>query len=147
MAGVLLATDGSEHARKAAERAVEIASNRDVPLTVLCVVDRRVHGEPGLSASELTSIEAEDVGHDCVAEVRQMVADRKVEVAVDGAVRHGIPEDVILEAAAEDDVDVIVIGEHGNHTKHLGGVGRRLVRDSPYDVEIVTLEGTVEPAN
>lgn len=147
MAGVLLATDGSEHARKAAERAVAVAAERDLPLYVLCVVDRRVHGEPGLSSMELTNIVAGDVGHDCVVEVGELVADRGLDVEVDGEVRHGIPEEVILEYAEEVGADLIVVGEHGNHTKHLGGVGRRLAADSPHEVEVVTLEGAAGAAD
>ena len=140
MDAVLLATDGSEYARRAAERAIEVASENAADLYVLCVVDRRVHGEPGLSTEELSTIEAEDVGHDCVTEVRSMVGDRGAEVSVDGSVRHGLPEEVILAYAEEVGADLIVIGEHGDHRQHLGGVGRHLVAESPYDVRVVTLE-------
>jgi len=140
MDAVLLATDGSEYARRAAERAIEVASDNDADLYVLCVVDRRVHGEPGLSTEELSTIEAEDVGHDCVKEVRSMVGDRAVDVSVEGSVRHGLPQEVIIEYAEEVAADLIVIGEHGDHRQHLGGVGRHLVAESPYEVRVVTLE-------
>ena len=140
MDAVLLATDGSEYARRAAERAIEVASDNDADLYVLCVVDRRVHGEPGLSTEELSTIEAEDVGHDCVKEVRSMVGERAVDVSVEGAVRHGLPQEVIIEYAEEVAADLIVIGEHGDHRQHLGGVGRHLVAESPYEVRVVTLE-------
>ncbi|MEF8839464.1 MAG: universal stress protein, partial [Haloarculaceae archaeon] len=98
---VLLATDGSEYARRAAERAIEVASDDSASLHALCVVDSRVHGEPGLSSAELSTITAEDIGHDCVAEVRSMVEERGVQVDVDGDVKHGVPEDVILEYARD----------------------------------------------
>lgn len=66
---VLLATDGSEHAREAARRAIDLASESNATLHVLCVVDRRVVDEPGLSSAESVTIAAENHGHDCVTEV------------------------------------------------------------------------------
>lgn len=69
-----------------------------------------------------------------------MVADRGLDVDVEGEVRHGIPKDVILEYAEEVGADCIVVGEHGNHSEHLGGVGRRL-EDGPFDVDVVDLDG------
>lgn len=69
---------------------------------MLCVVDRRIHGEPGLSTEELSTIETEDIGHDCVVDVTTMAAVRAPKVTVDGDdVRHGIPKDVILKYAGE----------------------------------------------
>ena len=139
MGTILLATDGSEHARRAAERAIELASDRGATLHVLCVVDRRVHGEPGLGTEELSTIAAEDHGHDCVAEVGRMASDRAI--SVEGDVRHGVPQDLILEYAEEIDAGAIVIGEHGDHTEHLGGVGRTIEAESPREVVVVALEG------
>lgn len=138
MSTVLLATDGSEHARRAAERAIEVASERGVTLHVLCVVDQRVHSEPGLSTDELSTIAAEDHGHDCVAEVSSMAADS--DVTVEGDVRHGTPHELVMEYADEIDAEAVVVGEHGDHSEHLGGVGRRLVEESPREVIVVALD-------
>jgi nucleotide-binding universal stress UspA family protein len=138
-APILLATDGSDDARRAAERAVALAGERGVPLHVLCVVDRRVHDEPGLSSTELVTMEVETHGHDCVAEVSRMAERAGVEVA--GDFRHGVPHELVLEYADETDAGAIVIGEHGDHDRHLGGVGRRLVAESDREVIVVGAEG------
>jgi nucleotide-binding universal stress UspA family protein len=132
---VLLATDGSEHARRAAERAVDLAAAREATLHVLCVVDRRVVDEPGLSSAETVTIAVEDRGHDCVAEVSR-TADR-AGVAVEGVHRHGVPHEVVLEYADEVDAETIVLGEHGDHAEHLGGVGRRIVEGTDREVLVV----------
>jgi nucleotide-binding universal stress UspA family protein len=130
---VLLATDGSDPARAAERRAVELARERGVPLHVLCVVDRRTNDEPSLSSAELRTIVAEDAGHRCVRSVREMAG----ETPVEGVVRHGVPHELILEYAEAVDADTVVVGEHGDHRTHLGGVGRRVARDCDREVVVV----------
>lgn len=132
MTNVLLAADGSDYARRAATRAIEEAAARDAALHVLCVVDRRIHGEPGLSTDELTTIETEDRGHRFVEAIREDATTRGLDVT--GAVKHGIPEDVVLEYADDIDAALIVVGEHGDHEDHVGGVGRAIANASDRDV-------------
>lgn len=128
MGSVLLATDGSEYARTAARRAIELAEDRGTPLQVICVVDSQRFSEPALSSTELTTIYAEEHAALCVGEVEEMTADRDLSVA--GDTHHGVPPEVILESAAEVDADVIVIGEHGDHTKHFSGVVERVAQQA-----------------
>ena len=135
MGSILLATDGSDPARAAERRAVELARERGDRLHVLCVVDRRTNDEPSLSSAELRTIAAEDEGHRCVRSVRRLAGE---ETPVEGAVRHGIPHELILEYADALDVDAIVLGEHGDHRRHLGGVARRVRRET--DREVVVAE-------
>lgn len=138
---ILLATDGSEYARHAARRAIELAAERGATLHVICVVDERRFDEPALSAAELATIYAEDHAALCVTEVADMAAAR--DVRVEGDTRHGLPHEVILAYAAEVDADVIVVGEHGDHEEHFSGVGRR-VRELA-DREVVVVEGAARP--
>jgi len=51
MGSILLATDGSEYARQAAKRALELAADRGVPLHVICVVDQRRFDNTALSVA------------------------------------------------------------------------------------------------
>jgi nucleotide-binding universal stress UspA family protein len=124
MAGIVHATDGSEYAKQAGHRAVELAAELGVPLHVLCVVDRREYGESALSTGELACIQAEDHGYETVSDVANRAEAADIEVLTE--VRHGRPTDDIVEYADEIDADAIVIGEHGDHGVHLGGVGRRV---------------------
>jgi nucleotide-binding universal stress UspA family protein len=135
MGTVLLATDGSEYARRAAERAIDLAEERAATLHVICVVDQRRFDDPALSSAELATIYAEDHASLCVAEVTEMAGER--DVPVEGDTRHGIPHEVILEYAAEVAADVIVIGEHGDHDEHFSGVGRRVTEQADRDVVVV----------
>ncbi|MFC7228598.1 universal stress protein [Salinirubellus salinus] len=135
MGAILLATDGSEYARRAAAEAIDLAAARDVPLYVLCVVDQRRFDDPALGAAELATIYAEDHAVLTVEEVTALAAGEAV--AVDGDTRHGVPEEVILEYAAEVDADVIVVGEHGDHAEHFSGVGRRVSKLADREVVVV----------
>lgn len=137
MGSILLATDGSEYARRAARHAIDLAEERNLPLQVVCVVDRRRFTDPALSSEELATIYAEDHAAVCVKEVTDMAAAKSV--TVDGDTRHGIPHDVIVDYADEVDASVIVVGEHGDHHEHFSGVGRRVADVA--DREVVVVEG------
>ena len=137
---ILLATDGSAAARGAERRAVDLARDRGAHLHVLCVVDRRTNDEPSLSSAELRTIRAEDEGHRCVRSVRELAGDG---APVEGVVRHGVPHELILEYADELDVDTIVLGAHGDHSRHLGGVARRVARET--DREVVVVDADAAP--
>lgn len=139
MGTILMATDGSEYAREAAERAIELAEERGATLHVICVVDERRFGEPALSSAELATIYAENHASMCVEEVAELA--EETNVRVEGDIRHGIPHEVILEYADEVDADVIVIGEHGTHEEHFSGVGDKVIEGSDREVRVVAAEG------
>lgn len=136
MVGILLATDGSDCAKRAGDHAINIANDRKIPLHVLCVVDRREFDETALSSSELACIQAEDHGHECVADVADEARAAGLDVVTD--VRHGIPEQSIIAYADKISANIIVMGEHGDHTEHLSGVGRRVKADSGRKTIVIT---------
>lgn len=138
MGPILLATDGSEYARTAARRAIDLAEERELPLHVICVVDRQKFDDPALSSAELATIYAEDHAVVSVAEVTAMATERDVEVM--GDTRHGVPHEAILEYATEIDAEVVVVGEHGDHQTHFSGVGRKVAEDCDCEVVIVEAE-------
>ena len=136
MESILLATDGSEYARRAAERAIELAAEREARLHAIRF------GEPALSSAELATIYAEDHAALCVREVAEMAESHGVRVDYDS--RHGVPHEVILEYADEVGAAVIVVGEHGDHDEHFSGVGRRVLEGSDREVHVVTAEGRTD---
>jgi nucleotide-binding universal stress UspA family protein len=135
MGTILLATDGSEYARRAAMEAIDLAEERDATLHVVCVVDERRFDDPALGSAELATIYAEDHAVLSVDEVIGMAGDRPV--TVEGDTRHGVPDEIILAYADEVDADTIVIGEHGDHEEHFSGVGRHVTDRTDRDVMIV----------
>jgi len=136
MASILLATDGSEYARRAAREALELAEKRDTTLHVVCVVDQRRFDDPALSSAELATIYAEDHAVVSVAEVVEMADGRPVTVR--GETRHGVPHEVILDYADEVDATTIVVGEHGDHEEHFSGVGRHVRERTDREVIVVS---------
>lgn len=135
MATILLATDGSEYARRAAREAIDLAEERDAALHVLCVVDERRFSDPALSSAELATIYASDHAEMCVSDVVEMATERPV--TVEGDTRHGIPHEVILDYADEVDADTIVVGEHGDHEEHFSGVGRAVRERTDRNVIVI----------
>jgi nucleotide-binding universal stress UspA family protein len=133
---ILLAVDGSEHARQAAERAVELAAENGAELNCICVVDQRRFDDPALSSAELVTMYVEDEAALTLTEIAEMATRR--DVAIEGDTRHGIPHEVILAYADEIGADVIVVGEHGDHRTHFSGVGNHVKKRAGVDVVVVT---------
>lgn len=143
MERILLATDGSEDATRAADRAIETAAERGATLHVLCVVDRRKFDEPALSADELATIEVEDHARECLESVVERAGDADVPTVREH--RHGIPHEAILEYADDIDASVIVVGEHGARDDHCGGVRRRVARRADREVLVAGSGPTLAP--
>jgi len=111
--GVMAATDGSAHGRRATEVAAAIAKVFALPLTVVSVAldddpDGRIAGARVDSA---------------------MQAARAAGASADGQILSGKPADAILRAAEQSGVDLIVVGRRGTSTVKrvlLGGTSERV---------------------
>lgn len=135
MSVILLATDGSAYSKEAANRAIELATERERPLHVLSVVDSRKFDEPALSTGELATIDAENHGHQSVTEVVEMAT--AAGVPVKHRTCHGVPHETILEYATDLGAECIVVGAHGEHAGHFGGVGRHIADEAACEVLVV----------
>jgi nucleotide-binding universal stress UspA family protein len=138
MPTVLLATDGSDYARQAARRAIEVAGERGATLHVISVVDQRRLEGHALSSAELAAVYASDHATVCVQEVEEMAAASGV--SVEGETRHGVPHEAILAYADAVDADVIFVGEHGDNDEHFSGVGRQVRERTDREVRVVGVE-------
>ncbi len=144
---ILVATDGSDHARQAAAHAEYLAGVFDASLSLLTVVDPASAAGP-FSAGGVDEAYRErlrDAGRETVAEAAAAVG-RPTETAV----RLGGPTESILAYADDNDVDLIVAGTRGRTglRRHLlGSVAERLVALA--DVPVVTAQssddGAVDP--
>lgn len=133
---ILHPTDGSAGARRAADHAIELASDHDATLHVLSVVDRRRWEEPALSSVELAVDAAEDDAHERL----EALADRARAAGVDAETRvsHGVPAEEIVDYAREVDADAIVLGARGeSDAPGLGSTARRVA--SRADCPVVTV--------
>jgi nucleotide-binding universal stress UspA family protein len=138
---VLLPTDGGDSMDRVVEHATRVAAP-DATVHVLNVVDDR---------SFLTL--HDDLKADAVAELRS-----DGEIAVEAAattlgeaglttttaVQQGAPADRIVEYAADNAVDVVVMGTHGEDFRRnmVGSVSREVVARSPVPVLTVNVGET-----
>lgn len=106
---VLVPTDGSDHARRAAEHGLRLARAFGATVHVVSAVDAR-------AAAEATGGEDGAVLDRLTAEARAAVGAIEAiagEIAVETAVLDGEPSEAVLEYAAANGVDLLAMGTHG----------------------------------
>ncbi|MDG5818388.1 universal stress protein [Natronococcus sp. A-GB7] len=132
---ILLPTDGSERAERAAPYAVELAERFDATLHPMYVVDTDALGHvlgpeqvDRIGAGQFAEMtELHERAAAAVDGVREYVD--SADVTVDPVIEAGIPRTVISRFAAENDVDLIVMTSQGR-----GGVRRALFGSITEDV-------------
>lgn len=134
---ILLATDGSEPARRAAEHAVERAAADGATLHALYVID----ADPSPLAVSRADVRetlrevGEQAAEAALTEVESLPAAADIEL--EPVVVEGHPAECIVSEAAEHDIDLVVMGTHGRpgvSRRLLGSVTERVVRSSPAPV-------------
>lgn len=114
---ILLAVDGSDEARHAAKRGLELATILDATVDVLHVVPRK-----SLRLTRTTDEETRlrERGESALSEIEALAGE--LDHPIETHVSEGDPAARIGEYAAERNADLIVIGRQG-----LTGLGRRLL--------------------
>ena len=125
---ILIPTDGSEHAQRAAAYAIALAEREGATLHALYVVNTDDLGEPALSSAEIVVVEEEDRGQKVLEAVAKAAENRGV--PVETCCEHGKPARAIKEHADEMAADLIVLGKRGEtHERREGTVTRKLRRE------------------
>ncbi|MBI3911505.1 MAG: universal stress protein [Armatimonadetes bacterium] len=133
MRKILLAYDGSEPARHAADRAAELARALGSQVEVLVV------GE--LLGSDFGAVQPRE--HPEVYEARAREAEERLLAAgIDPTARveYGDPADVIVQQAAEQGADLLVVGHRGRGGLAqllLGSVAKRVIDEASCSVLVV----------
>jgi nucleotide-binding universal stress UspA family protein len=137
---ILLPTDGSKYAEKAAKHAIWIAGMSGAEIIALNVVD--TSSLVGLPAEDLTVKVTEilkEEGKKSLNEISQILTDTKKEFDLQNFIRitmetkDGSPADEILKAVEEEDIDLVVMGTSGKHGLDrflLGSVTEKVVRSA-----------------
>jgi nucleotide-binding universal stress UspA family protein len=126
---ILLATDFSAHAQRAAERALQLAGLSGAPVTLL-----HAYMLPGYAAAE--GVNAGLLLSEIVEAARAALTDAqqpflRAGVKVETLLFAGSPVEAVLGAIADGDYDLVVMGTHGRTgMRHLflGSVAERIVR-------------------
>jgi nucleotide-binding universal stress UspA family protein len=137
---ILLTTDGSEHARRAAEHGAVLAREFDATAHVVNVVDIQAAGGPfdagGVGKEFVNRLESE--GEKSIEEIREILSD----VPIQTKILRGTPSEEILVYAEKNDVDLIAMGTHGRKgvNRYTGSVARRVLRAA--DAPVLTVRAT-----
>ncbi|MGC9517198.1 MAG: universal stress protein [Methanomicrobiales archaeon] len=144
---ILLPTDGSKYADKAAQHAMWIASKSGAEIIVLTV----------LETSSLAGLPAEDL----IVKIKEMLkeegkrslekisnvlseeeshekSDKDVKITLE--TKEGAPADEILKIIKEEGVDLVIMGTSGKHGLDrflLGSVAEKVVRSSECPVMVI----------
>lgn len=136
---VLVPTDGSKAAKRAAEHAVDMVAESGGTITALYVIDM---GDADYVAVPSDIAETKErirkKGQNFVDEVREMAIESGVEC--DTAVVTGIADEEIIAYAEDHGVDLIAIGKRGKRDPDkplIGNTARRVVQASPVPVHTV----------
>ncbi|WP_246941753.1 universal stress protein [Bacillus pinisoli] len=134
---IVLASDGSEHSKRAAENAIHIAScSQDSMIEVVYVVDM------GKAKSEVlrnwNSADLSDTRKERMKEVERMT--KEVGVSYTLTILHGEPGPTIVDYINKNNIDIAVIGSRGLNGLQefvLGSVSHKVAKRANCPVLIV----------
>jgi nucleotide-binding universal stress UspA family protein len=134
---ILLATDGSEHSKRAAENAIHMASCSDgSKMEIIYVVDpNRAKSE---TLSNWNSVDTSDKRKKRVEEVENMAKEAGIDYEVH--ILNGDPGPTIVEYANKNNADVVIIGSRGLNVLQefvLGSVSHKVAKRANCPVLIV----------
>jgi nucleotide-binding universal stress UspA family protein len=111
---ILIATDGSDKSKLAAEEGMELAKALGAQVIALNVVNEVVIASAvrqlGSDRKEVET-KLKTAGEKAVDDIKAMGA--KAGVNVDGIVRIGAPANAVIDTAGAEKADLIVMGSHG----------------------------------
>lgn len=128
---VLLPTDGSEGAKRAAGHARTLARVADATVRVVTVVDVRQFESDRVDLDEVSDERRDRLdraAREAIAAAEDALGDG---VATETEVRYGVPHAEILDSAEARDADVVVMGTHGRtglDRALVGSTAERVVR-------------------
>jgi nucleotide-binding universal stress UspA family protein len=111
---ILIATDGSDRSKKAAEEGVELAKALGAQVVALNVVNEVVVASAVRQlGSDRKEVEAKlkTAGQKAVDEIKKM--GDAAGVKVDTVIRIGAPANDVIDVAGAEKADLIVMGSHG----------------------------------
>lgn len=142
---ILVPTDGSQEMSTVVDQAVELVSMCDATLHVLHVIDERAyHSVPDDAREQVRATLRDDA-----ESFTKSVAESGLEAGLDVTreIRWGDPAPGILSYAAENGVELVVMGTHGRTGyEHylLGSVAEKVVRMAPMPILVIAVGDTDE---
>ena len=125
---ILVAIDGSNAANRAADHALDLASEFDADLHAIYVIDTRRYGQSVLSDAGGVLDDIEERGQKILVDLAA-----RADVDVTSEIRSGRPDEELDDYAGEIDADLVVVGNRGLGTGpsgQIGSVAERVVRNA-----------------
>ncbi|PSP78782.1 universal stress protein [Halobacteriales archaeon QS_1_68_20] len=130
---ILVPTDGSAPAETAVEHAIDLAADQDATVHALYVVDQTY---PAVAKYDVV-VEGMESEGEAALDAASAAGDR-AGVPVERHLRRGVPHEVIVDAADDYGVDLVVMGTNGrtglDRIVSTGSVTERVVRLSTVPV-------------
>ncbi len=123
---ILIATDGSDHARKALEYASDIAAKYEATVYLIHVVSP-LPSMPEVDVQKIQDIQ-QKIAKEIIEEAEREIKKKGVE-SYQSTILQGQPAQEIIEFARKNSVDMIVMGSHGAgsvETLLLGSVSHKV---------------------
>ncbi len=139
---ILLATDFSPHARRAGQRARELADKYQARLSLVHVFDDFVLYDEFYEPVAEERFALQQTLQDAARQhLETLAGEIGIEDPADVHLLVGAPKATILAHAEEHDVDLIIAGSHGRRglARLLGSVASGIVNSAPCDVLTVRL--------
>jgi nucleotide-binding universal stress UspA family protein len=133
---ILLATDLSLHSEGATRQAIDLAKDLRANLLIVSVIDPEARGTAGDRAQRMDQRRA---ARELAAQA-VVVRGRQAGVGVSFLVWEGEPGPAIVDAAASEGADMIVVGSHGRGRVGrfmLGSVSDHVIRNASAPVLVV----------
>jgi nucleotide-binding universal stress UspA family protein len=111
---ILIATDGSDKSKKAAEEGIELAKALGAEVIALNVVNEVVIASAVRQLGvdrKVVEDKLKSAGQKAVDEIKAMGA--KMGVSVDSIIRIGAPANTVIDVAGAEKADLIIMGSHG----------------------------------
>jgi universal stress protein A len=139
---IVLATDFSPHAQRAAERAKELAGKYQASLSLIHVLDDFILYDQFYDPIAENRLELQRV---LEQSAREHLADLGVELGITNSgdihLLNGPPKQAILSFVEDHAIDLVVVGSHGRHgvERLLGSVAAGIVNNARCDILTVHL--------
>lgn len=138
---VLVPTDGNEGVDRALDHALRLATDHGAVVHALSVVDRRLTRAAEDAGDEVRR-RLRERSDEAVAAVAERAEGAGLEAVT--AVREGVPDKEIVAYAADEGIDVVVIGTYGrtgrDRLANLGSVTERVVENADRPVFVVHVD-------
>lgn len=137
---ILVATDGSATAERAAAHAVALARQADATLHAVYVTETRTGYDNAIVDPEVVRRNLEEEGRAALAAVETQAG---TDLTVTTAMREGVPHEELLGYVADHGVDLVVVGAKGRSafkTRLLGSVTEAVLHADTVPVLVVDSE-------